>query len=88
MQTLYDAFTGIPDSGMARFLSPLNLARYRRLAARKTSAVERNRLLKLLAREWSAFLQECHTSSSEEIVFRRQGDKITPGAKALDIGLH
>ena len=59
----YDVFTRIPDSGMARFLSPVNLRRYRRLAAQKTSAAERNRLFKLLAREWASFIGERHSSS-------------------------
>ena len=88
VHTSYDAFTRIPDSGMARFLSPINLRRYRRLAAQKTTAAERNRLLKLLAAEWAAFLRQCHSPSLEDVVFLGPDKKMTPAAKAFDIGMH
>jgi hypothetical protein len=83
-----DVFTSIPDSGMARFLSPINLRRYRRLAAQTTNAAERNRLFKLLSREWVAFLDECHSSSLEDIVWHRPDRKMTPGSRNFDVGVH
>ena len=87
VDTQYDAFTRIPDSGMARFLSPINLGRYRRLAAQKTSAAERIHLFNLLAREWAAFLSECR-SSSLDIEFRRSDRKMRSATETLDIGMH
>jgi hypothetical protein len=87
VHTSYDVFTRIPDSGMARFLSPINLGRYRRLAAQKTSAAERNRLLKLLGREWAAFLGECH-SSSLDIELGGPDRKMSSAVEALDIAMH
>ncbi len=65
------------ENGMGRFFSPTNLGRYRRLAGDKINAAERNRIMKLLAEEWGAFVRGCRTpsafhlrSSQEDIVFR------------------
>ena len=55
------------ENGMGRFFSPTNLGRYRRLAGNKIDAIERNRILKLLAEEWGAFARGCRIPSASQI---------------------
>lgn len=64
---------------MGRFFTPTNLGRYRRLAGDENNATERDRVLKVLAEEWSAFTRECRMASAtrlrpcqEDVVLQRQ----------------
>ncbi len=57
----YDAARNASEVGMARFFSPTNLGRYRALADDEINATERDRFLKMLAEEWSAFRCELRT---------------------------
>lgn len=47
-----------PDIGMERFFTPANLAQYRTLAKKTTTAAERQLILKSLAKEAAAFKHE------------------------------
>ncbi len=62
-----DAARNESENGMGRFFSPTNLGRYRRLAGNKIDAIERNRILKLLAEEWGAFTSGCRIPSASQI---------------------
>jgi hypothetical protein len=52
---------------MGRFLDPENLERYRKLTSDKMNAVERNRVLKVLAQEWDVFLRECRMGGARQV---------------------
>jgi hypothetical protein len=52
----------VSDNGMARFLSPTNLRRYRSLAADRLNAAERGQILHALGDEWNAFKRECRAT--------------------------
>lgn len=49
----------VTDNGMARFLSPTDLRRYRSLAGDRLNAAERAQVLYALGDEWNAFKHEC-----------------------------
>jgi hypothetical protein len=55
------------ETGMARFLGPTNVNRFRKIAGYGTSSLERNRILQALAEEWDAFIQECHMAGPTEL---------------------
>jgi hypothetical protein len=57
---------------MARFFRPSNLDRYRMLADSKTDTVERTRVLRVLAEEWSAFTRESRRHCAMQIRTRRK----------------
>jgi hypothetical protein len=85
----YDAPRTASDSGMARFLNPINIERYRRLASQKTNATKRARLLKILAAEWTAFIRECDASSLKDSRVLKTGWQMTPAAsEGSDHAMH
>jgi hypothetical protein len=53
-----------PAGGMARFFSPSNLDRYRKLASGKIDKAEQHRLLEDLAGEMRAFKREALAAGS------------------------
>ena len=55
------------ETGMARFLGPTNVNRFRKIASPGTSSLERNRILQALAEEWDAFLRECRVTGPTEL---------------------
>ena len=87
-----DAVGNESENGIGRFFSPTNLGRYRRLAGDRIDAIERNRILKLLAEEWGAFARGCRIPSASQIrsfpeglASRKSGFKMTRGTnEALD----
>lgn len=50
--------SNIPARGMDRFFTSENIASYRMLASKRTNAVERSRILNLLAEEEAKFKSE------------------------------
>jgi hypothetical protein len=61
---IQDEATEKASSGMERFFSPMNLNRYRKLAAGAIDASERFRLLKMLDEELKAFRREARAVKS------------------------
>jgi hypothetical protein len=64
----YDVAKEQYKTGMARFFSPKNLDRYRKLAAGPVDVIERRHVLAMLAEELRAFRRESHelTTSRKE----------------------
>jgi hypothetical protein len=62
----YDVAAARYKTGMARFFSPANLDRYRRLASEAIGDTERRHVLDVLAMEMKAFRREAtHPPSTE-----------------------
>ena len=54
-------YSFLPGAGMDRFFSPKNIDRYRKLASKETTALERKKIWKVLIEEEAKFKLELRT---------------------------